>query len=138
MATELNIEELIIDEAQKRLDEFEQWKRDTWDTTLERDLARCGDCRVKEGQYHLDGCDLEHCAECGGQRISCTCNSDKRNVYIEYPTICAKCGKLNPDLFMVQDEEWEHYIPIEVQGDVICWDCYQKIKRLVDKAEGKI
>jgi hypothetical protein len=137
MATEINIEKLIIDEVNKRLDEFEQWKKDMWNTTLERDLARCGDCGVREGQYHLDGCDMERCAECGGQRISCCCHSEKKMPFIEYPNICIKCGKLHPELFMVEDEEWEHYISPDVQNEVICWDCYQKIKRLIDKAEGK-
>jgi len=34
---------------------------------------RCGDCSVLEGQIHEDGCDMERCAFCGHQRISCDC-----------------------------------------------------------------
>lgn len=35
--------------------------------------ATCGDCGVKEGQIHADGCDMERCAFCGHQRITCGC-----------------------------------------------------------------
>ncbi|TSB44820.1 hypothetical protein [Alkalicoccobacillus porphyridii] len=34
----------------------------------------CGDCAVKEGYYHVLGCDLEVCPKCAGQAISCSCD----------------------------------------------------------------
>ena len=34
----------------------------------------CHDCRVKEGEYHIVGCDWERCPKCGGQYISCGCD----------------------------------------------------------------
>ena len=34
----------------------------------------CHDCHVKEGEYHIEGCDWERCPKCGGQYISCGCD----------------------------------------------------------------
>jgi hypothetical protein len=35
--------------------------------------ATCGDCGAREGDIHNDGCDVERCAFCDGQLISCDC-----------------------------------------------------------------
>jgi hypothetical protein len=34
---------------------------------------RCGDCGVGLHGFHHPGCDLEPCANCGRQRLSCGC-----------------------------------------------------------------
>jgi hypothetical protein len=45
--------------------------------------SHCGDCGVKEGYYHVLGCDLEICPKCGGQMISCSCNLDENFIIQE-------------------------------------------------------
>jgi hypothetical protein len=37
----------------------------------------CGDCRTPLGGYHHLGCDLQVCAVCRGQMISCDCRFDE-------------------------------------------------------------
>jgi ferredoxin len=102
----------------------------------------CGDCGCIEGELHEIGCDMERCPVCGNQLISCDHISDvfdqniPRVPWILYPIICARCGKLWPDLFMVPDEEWNHYIPIRERDEVICKECYEFIKTAIDMGAG--
>ena len=37
----------------------------------------CHDCAAKRGEFHVPGCDMERCPECGKQLISCACNYDE-------------------------------------------------------------
>ncbi len=100
----------------------------------------CHDCGCLEGQLHDPGCDMERCPLCGNQSISCECpNADLFDVtrvpFIEYPSICAKCGKLWPDVFMVPYKEWTKYIEPAMQDKILCRSCYDFIRKVIDKEE---
>ena len=125
---------------------------------------RCHDCGIIEGQLHETGCDMEICPFCNGQLISCKCVYKKLNIswdiekseisdemeekwnnilnkkgripYIQYPNICAKCGELYSELFMVSDEEWKHYIQSDIRDKVICKSCYNWIKKQINRYNG--
>jgi hypothetical protein len=97
----------------------------------------CGDCGVKEGQLHIPGCDMECCASCGGQSIWCgncpsSTSTKERVPFILYPNLCAKCGTLWPEMFMVPDEEWERYIEPRMRQEMLCKACYKQIKEWID------
>jgi hypothetical protein len=111
---------------------------------IEIEELTCGDCGAKEGTLHREGCDMERCTICGEQLITCNCSLDdyskidyRRVPYIEYPNICAKCGKLWPNMFMVPNEEWKHYIEPEMRDKMLCMDCYATIKYLIDTGKEK-
>lgn len=60
-------------------------------------------------------------------------NKKGRVPYIEYPLLCGRCGKRINEFFMVPDEEWEHYIPLQERRKVLCRECYRYIKWAIDK-----
>jgi len=37
------------------------------------ELRNCPDCNVNPGEPHEDGCDVELCSSCKGQRLMCEC-----------------------------------------------------------------
>lgn len=99
----------------------------------------CPECGVEEGQLHQLGCDMEVCPICGNQLIGCehydqlmegeitlTC----RIPYLPVPNVCALCGEQWPEVFDVPDEEWEKYVIPDLQNKVLCWECFDELKKL--------
>lgn len=37
------------------------------------DAHPCPGCAAVKGEFHVDGCDVERCSGCGGQRFNCDC-----------------------------------------------------------------
>ena len=122
---------------------------------------KCHDCGVGEGQIHEYGCNMERCSFCDGRLMSCGCIFDKIDVisvydftkeeenkwleilenkgrvpYIIYPNLCARCGKLWPEMFSVPDEEWKKYIQPNQRRSIICKNCFDEIKSLIQKGKG--
>ena len=98
-------------------------------------MTKCHDCGVEEGQLHKYGCDMERCPKCRGQLISCNClDSDiaglPRIPWVEVPVLCALCGAVFPDLFLVPDNEWRRYVPPNIQQEVLCRPCYDRLRKL--------
>jgi hypothetical protein len=55
--------------------------------------------------------------------------------FIVFPNLCARCGQLWPDTFLVLDAEWKKYVPILERGRMLCRSCFDLIKELIDGAQ---
>ena len=120
---------------------------------------KCGDCGVSEGQYHILYCEMERCPFCLGQVLSCGCSAydnlehldadvneynkkileilekKGRIPYIYYPHLCAKCRKPWPEFFHVSDDIWKKYIEPDMQGQIICEECFFTIRLFIDNGK---
>lgn len=50
--------------------------------------------------------------------------------FVQFPNMCALCGKLWPDMFRVED--WEQVVPLELRTKMLCYPCYQTVKKSPD------
>lgn len=104
-----------------------QWKKAWWD-------QKCHDCGARMGEVHKEGCDMARCPVCGHQDVSCDCTKESKQhahykPFIETVVTCPICGDVYPDMFGVEDEEWQKYVPPELQHSVICKYCYKQLKK---------
>ena len=57
----------------------EKWDDPSFDPEEWKEItdSPCHDCAAIRGQYHCEGCDVEVCARCSGQRLGCPCKLQK-------------------------------------------------------------
>jgi len=121
-------------------------------------LKTCHDCGCREGELHLPGCDMERCPFCLNQLISCKCCYEHLGIdcsrgtfaynhgltdeqskmfdkiletkglipYIQVPNLCVMCGRLWPEMF--QDDDWEKYVIPQLQQEILCKECFERMK----------
>lgn len=56
--------------------------------------------------------------------------------YIDWPIVCAKCGEMWPNFFMVPGWIWWATISPRYEHKVICLKCFHKIQKLIQKRTG--
>lgn len=95
----------------------------------------CPECGVQEGEYHDELCVVEECPLCGEPRHDCECDWKKvtavaRRRFVWWPNICARCGKMNPAIFMASD--WMDVVGPGKSQVYLCKKCFKEIRRLVN------
>lgn len=95
-------------------------------------LEICGDCGVKEGEFHLENCDQEVCSCCGKQVLMhgrCP-NTKPEPFFSRIGFYCERCGKYLPKFKMVSNDEWKFICGGTYKFDcVLCEKCMDFIKK---------
>jgi len=52
--------------------------------------------------------------------------------FFHFPSICTRCGCMDPDPFMVPDAEWCEVVPLDHREDILCRGCFDEMQRLHD------
>ena len=63
--------------------------------------------------------------------------AEGRIPYIEYPLLCARCGKAWPPMFIMPPEDRVRLLGPMMQSMTLCKECYDDIKKLIATYSGK-
>ncbi len=47
--------------------------------------------------------------------------------------VCSRCGRRSPEFFKVPDQDWQKYVPPNLQNTVLCRPCYDHYKKIFPK-----
>jgi hypothetical protein len=88
-------------------------------------INRCGDCKVREGELHLIGCDKECCPFCGGQLVTCNCEYKYLKLYSKKKYTSKTCY-LSARVYYrgiseKQNEKWQNILEIKGRRPYIRW-----------------
>ena len=56
--------------------------------------------------------------------------------FVDAPILCRRCGTTWPPFFRVPDEEWRRFVPVSLQRDVLCQECYTFVRTQVESHGG--
>lgn len=61
------------------------------------------------------------------------CEKKGRIPWVKIPQFCVLCGKIWPDFFFFGDEKWKKFVIPELQKEILCLDCFNRMKQLFPK-----
>lgn len=127
----------------------------------------CGDCGVREGEFHSPGCDMEICPFCLQQLITCGCcyehlgldcspgtwtwhNGLNKEQNARWSRILEAEGLIRfarePNMCarcgevwpeMFQADDWDEVIPHPLKREMLCRRCYEAIRSFMHAAMGR-
>ncbi len=52
---------------------------------------------------------------------------------MDAPQLCGRCGRLWPELFVVQDAAWAYYAGPRLRHALLCESCFHELRQAIDR-----